>query len=452
VWAVLASVLFVRSFQRPIWAACLYMLTFFAAPQLWWWGNELPRARYALISGIVLALSVAFYVARRGAHVERRFRLVHAVAIFSVVNATAVHLLIAARPAISLDTYLELVKYTLLFFLLWFSVQDKRDFKILLIAIALGSAYLGYEVMFNERGAFLRSRLEGVGAPGADTSNGLASLMLLTLPLIGSLFMHRTWSMRLLVAIAAPLTLNTLLLCNSRGAFLGLIGAGILYFFLARGAARKEAFRTLLLGALALYVLLGDPDILNRFMTTFVGSEERDQSASLRIVFWQAGLLMLADYPLGAGGGGFKFQHGSYYLPLLGTDETVRSLHNGYLTEATDWGIQGLSLRLLFIVLATAAVYRTSNACRRRGRPDDAIIGNCLIVAMFAFLIGCTFGSFLSNEWAYWILAFMMRYAEVYAVPEPAVARSHPDAVPRLATPAGQTGRVPFPVPAARSR
>jgi hypothetical protein len=452
VWSLLAVGLFLRSFQRPIWAACLYMLTFFAAPQLWWWGNDLPRARYSFISGIVLAVSVALYIARRGENVERRFRLIHVLAIVSVVNATLVHVFIAARPAISIDSYTELVKYTLLFFLLWYSVQNRRDFKILLIAITLGSAYLGYEITFNERGGFLHSRLEGIGAPGADTSNGLASLMLLTLPLIGSLFMHRTWGNRALVAIAAPLTLNTLLLCNSRGAFLGLIGAGLLYFFLARGAARKEAFRTLLLGALALYLLLGDPDILNRFMTTFVGSEERDQSASLRIVFWRAGLLMLADYPLGAGGAGFKFQHGSYYLPLLGTDETVRSLHNGFLTEATDWGIQGLLLRLSIIALATIAAYRTSNACRRDRRGDDAVIGNCMIVAMFGFMIGCVFGSFLSNEWTFWILALLVRYSELYAVSEPAVLPQPAGLAPRQPAVARDAARVPVPATATRSR
>jgi O-antigen ligase len=450
VWALLAGGLGLRSLQRPVYAIALYLLTFWAAPQLWWWGLELPTLRYALYAGIILLVSVAFH-SLRGALPPQPFTWVHRVAIACVVNATFVHLALATDRAISLDTYVELLKYTLLFFLLWRGIEDKRDFRVVLMTMALGAAYIGYEVTINERGSFSRSRLEGVGAPSADTSNGLASLLMLVLPLIGSLFMNRSLGSKILVVVAAPLALNTLLLCNSRGAFLGLIGAGLLYFLLARGAARKEAFRTLLLGAVVLYLLLGDPDILNRFMTTFVGSEDRDQSAASRLNFWSAGLLMLADYPLGAGGAGFKYVHGAHYLQVLQVDEPVRSLHNGFMTEVTDWGIQGLSLRILFIVLALAAAYRTSNICRRDGRPDDAIVGNCLIVAAFGFLITCIFGSFLSNEWAYWILALLVRYSELYRVAEPAVSREPSRTVVPHPAAAGRPP-VPVHVPAARSR
>jgi O-antigen ligase len=247
------------------------------------------------------------------------------------------------------------------------------------------------------------------------------------------------------------LALNTLLLCNSRGAFLGLIGSGLLYFLLARGAARKEAFRTLLLGAVVLYFLLGDPDILNRFLTTFVGSEDRDQSASDRLLFWSAGLLMVGDYPLGAGGAGFKYVHGPRYLMIVGADVPVRSLHNGYLTELTDWGIQGLLLRMLLFVLALSAAYRTSNVCRRDGRPDDAIVGNCLIVSCAGFLVTCVFGSYLSNEWAYWIQALLVRYSELYAVPEPVVLHEPSKAIVSHPAPAGRPQTVPVGEPAARA-
>src|SRR6185503_2099984 len=125
------------------------------------------------------------------------------------------------------------------------------------------------------------------------------------------------------------------------GAFLGLIAAGAAFLLFARGQTRKKALGALAVGSLALFLLLGDPKIMDRFSTTFVGSEERDQSAASRLDFWRSGLLQMADYPLGAGGGSFKFSIGRFYQRrIIGDEATDRSIHNGYLTEGTDWGFQ----------------------------------------------------------------------------------------------------------------
>jgi O-antigen ligase len=177
--------------------------------------------------------------------------------------------------------------------------------------------------------------------------------------------------------------------------------------------------KTLALGGLALFLLLGDPQIVERFATTFAGGEERDRSAASRLEFWKAGLLMLRDYPLGDGGGSFKYVHGGKYLSEVVSGEAdERSLHNVYLTEATEWGIQGLLLRLFFLGTALAGAVRTSNLCRREGRTEDALIGICIIVAAAGYLIHCFFGSFMSNEWGYWIVALLVRYGELYRLPE----------------------------------
>lgn len=397
--------------HRPVWAVALYMLTFFAAPHLWWWGDDLPSLRYALIASFVLTVAV---VLKRDPEGGQRFRFFHGAALGMAVNATLVHFLIASTPSVSWSNYVELLKFVLLFFLLWWAIQDKRDMRIVLIAIAIGAAYIGYEITVNERGEFSGGRLEGVGAPGADSANSLASLMLITLPLTGSLFIaSRLWE-KLVVVVSAPLALNVLLLCNSRGGFLGLIGAATSFLLVSRGATRKRALRTLALGAVALFLLLGDPEIMQRFSTTFVGSEDRDRSAASRLEFWQAGLAMLNDYPLGDGGGAFKYIHSGRYLSEIAGLNEDRSLHNGYLTEATSWGVQGLTLQLILIGGALVAAYKTSNRCRLNGQIESALIGVCVVVATAGLLIHCMFGSFLGNEWGYWLVGLLVRYSELY--------------------------------------
>ena len=400
-WALLACAQLIGSIRRPVWALGFYMQTFFAAPTLWWWGRDLPNVRYALWAGIFYLLAAMLHLAQSPDASQRKRTIVHTAGVLMIVNATFVHFLLSSSPDISLDTYTELLKYVLLFFIMWVTIQDRRDFRTALIIIAVGASYIGWEVTVNDRGSFDGSRLEGVGAPGATSANSLADVMLVCLPLVGSLFLNKSKVAKLTALAAAPLVLNVLLLCNSRGAFLGLMGAGVSFLLVARGQSRKRALQTLALGSVVLFLLLGDPKILDRFSTTFVGSEERDQSAASRIDFWKAGLAMLADYPLGDGGGAFKYVHGARYTSeITGNDADDRSLHNGYLTEATDWGIQGLILKLIFLGGAMVAAYRTVERSRREGRIEDSLTGVCVVVCGAAFVIHTMFGSTLANEWA----------------------------------------------------
>jgi O-antigen ligase len=437
-WLALAAMCSVLSLKRPVYAVSFYLMTFFAAPHLWWWGDDLPSLRYAGIAGLVLLGAVLLHLGQSPADQGHRFSAVHKFAIGMAINATFVHFLIASRPSISVDNYIELLKLVLLVFVMWRAIQNRDDLRVVMMSIALGAAYIGYEVTINERGYFSGGRLEGVGAPGAESSNSLANVMLLTIPLIGSLWVAGKKYHKLTALVAAPLALNVILLCNSRGGFLGLAGSALSFVFVARGSTRKKALQSLALGGLALFLLLGDPEILERFSTTFSGDEERDRSAASRLQFWQAGLLMIEDYPLGDGGGSFKYIHGAYYLSRVsGEDAEDRSLHNGYLTEATEWGIQGLLLRILFLGAALTAAYKTSNRCRLEGRLEDALMGILMIVGAAGYLIHCLFGSFISNEWGYWIVVILVRYAELYREdparqsadspqPTPATAQAEP--------------------------
>lgn len=412
-WTGLFVLLPLLTVSRAAWAVPFYMLTYFAAPQLWWWGDELPELRYSLTAGFVLIVA-AVLGQTQPEEGRRRFTYVQWAVLGIVVNAGLVHLLLAVGPRYSLTDYIELCKFCLLFFLMCAVIKTKADLRLAFVAMALGAGYIGYEVTINERGYFRAGRLEGVGAPGADTANSLASLLLTTLPLTGSLISQSGHALKLLAAATAPLALNVIILCNSRGAFLSLIASGAAFLIIARGQTRKNAAKALALGAVVLYLLLGDPEILQRFATTFTGAEERDASASSRIEFWTAGWELLKDRPLGAGGGAFKYVLGERYLQMYTTQTDSRSLHNGYLTIATNWGVQGLVLHLVFFIGAMVAAYRTCERCRKAGNAHDALVGICVIVGGVALLVGSMFGSFLPNEWCYWLAAYLVRYAEIY--------------------------------------
>ena len=229
-------------------------------------------------------------------------------------------------------------------------ITSSKNLKLVSLGLILAASYIGYEVTINDRGSVSDNRLEGIGAPGASSANQLSSLMVTILPIAGSLFMISNKLIKIAMAIATPFILNVIILCNSRGAFLAMIFSGIVYLILSPSQIRKQTFVLLTLGLIATFMLLGDDRIIQRFMTTFASDEERDTSADHRLVFWQAGINVIKDYPLGTGGYGFKRVHAREYIAQEGIFVKARSVHNGFINEACEWGVQGLLLKLLFLI------------------------------------------------------------------------------------------------------
>ena len=410
VWVVVLVALVVVAFKRPVFGFSLYLFTFFLFPKFWWWGRSLPDLRWNLFAGVLLIL-VTFLHRASDAGSVLPGRLAALLGL-TVVNATAVHFLLAADPVASADVYILLLKFTLLLGVVTLAVTDRTDFRIALWSMVLGAAYLGWEVTINDRGEIDSGRLEGIGAAGVANANQLAALVATILPLTGGLFLTGDRREKLLAILTAPLILNVLLLCNSRGAFLASIAGGLVFIVCARGPAARKARQGLALGAVAIFLLLGDPDILQRFTSIFVSAEERDNSAASRLVFWNAAVDMIADHPLGAGGDGFAQGYGASYLG----DLPARPIHNGYLTEAADWGVQGFALRMLLFGAAAALAWRTLRDRQWGGDGDAVILGACLLTALTAHLGTSMFGDYIDEEWGYWLVALLAAYGRLYGL------------------------------------
>jgi len=225
------------------------------------------------------------------------------------------------------------------------------------------------------------------------------------LPIIGSLVLLPRWSGKIAALVSAPLNLNMFLFCNSRGGMLGMIVAGGSFLLTASGRARRHAAIALLLGGLVGYRLLADDEIIARFQSIFVAEEQRDASAQSRLIFWQAGMMMVRDHPFGSGGDGYKRVYGTDYLLQFGIKQDIRAVHNGYINDAAEWGVQGLALRLVFIGIGVLAAFRVVRIAKRLRNPHDGVMGAALIASFVGFCITCVFGDFLDSEWAFWMVA-----------------------------------------------
>ena len=437
-WLGIAGVLAIRSFARPSYAVALYMLTFFAHPQFWWWGDPIEGYRWNFFSALLLIATLVLTSAGSAMKREKPLNS-SAVVVLAVMaaNCVLVHLLLAVNADSSFGWLIIRLKFILLFFLLQYAIKDEKDYRIVSLAIALGMGYIGYEATINERGSFSGGRLEGVGAAGIQSSNQLASLLITGLPLATAvLFTTAPRWLKGVTLVAAGFTFNVVLMCNSRGAFLGVILAGVTFIALASGPARKRSMKLAAVAAIGAFMLLGDARILDRFASTFTGASERDNSAQSRIVFWTAASRMIADYPLGSGGNSFSEGRGWQYMSQVAVEGNTRAVHNGFLTEMTSWGVQGFAILLVLFYRIGRTILRGRRLALDAGNTNAMMVFGCLAASMVAWLVSSFFGDYLDEEWGFWTAAMVYAYLRVH-VEAPASEQSAPPATftPRPALP-----------------
>jgi putative inorganic carbon (HCO3(-)) transporter len=436
-WLATFAVLAGLSMRRPAYGVSLYLFTYFINPTFWWWGDPIAAFRWNLFAGVILLTALILQRNRSPEFAGRDSDQLGLIAVLMAVNALGVHLILAPAPDLSARLLILLFKFVLLYFLMIASVRTRADLRLVLWSMITYASYIGYEVLVNDRGRSIAGRLEGIGAAGVQSSNELASLLLSIMPFGGYLFLTGTRREKVVAAVTTSLSLNVLLLCNSRGAFLGLAAAAGTILVMAPKGVRRQIVTGVALGGVVLVLLLGDPQILERFMTVFVSTEERDASADTRTIIWSAALHQIRDHPFGAGGESFSTVYGRYYLPGVGYDARGRSVHNGYLNEVTNWGFQGLLLRLAFFYGAFRMARRMGQHCARAGDRDGTLLAACLVSAMAGTLMTAIFGDYLDDEQLIWLAALMVIASRIYAK-NPAVVSLQQDA-PAVTAAAGAT-------------
>ena len=416
IWFGLFALLSMLAMLRPAWGVALFLMTFYASPHFWWWGDGVTGIignRANLIAALIFAVAVLVNGTSTAERLTQTQRNLLLILLVYALNATMVHLFFAANPPRSLNGMTMLWKQVGLLLLMVLSVRDSRDVEILIGSIITGTLYIGYEAVINDRGSITASRLEGIGAPGAAESNYLAGLMLLAVPLAGYWLFFGSWKLRLLAVPALVLIFEVILRCNSRGAFLATLAAGGWLLIAARGRARKYALYGVVLGLAAAFFMIGDQDIVDRFWTTFASGEERDHSAESRIDFWGAAVRMIAAHPVGSGAeAAFKSDLGAGYISAYHAGH--KAVHQGYLDIAASWGLQGLALYMGAIVISFVVADRRVREARRQGDDRTAFLGACIQSTLIGQLLSSMFISSLDGEWFFWTFALTTAYAKVY--------------------------------------
>src|SRR5688572_3188903 len=111
-WLVTFAVLAVRAFTHSAtYGLSLYLLTFFANPLFWWWGNDqIGALRWNLAAALIFALAVLMESTTSANRTDTASKWPMRIAIAFFLNVTMVHFLLAPDPAVSFDRYLLVVK------------------------------------------------------------------------------------------------------------------------------------------------------------------------------------------------------------------------------------------------------------------------------------------------------------------------------------------------------
>ncbi len=394
---------------RPVWGVAIYFMCFYAHAPTQWWGQNLPSIRWSLIASIVTMVALFIHPPKSGfkffAFRENRWLtafFLYVLAQYPFVISTVWHT----------DYVFLLFKFILFIFLFHNCVRTVKDFRMIIIANALGGAFLAYQGFAHHNGG----RLEGIGTPGMDDANLMGQHLVLMIFILGYAMLEPFRRSHILIAICVCLVLMTLFLTESRGALLSLAAAGVLaVFFIPRGSKKKLAGFGVL-GVVASALLMG-PQIIERFQGVEKNSmgEVSDKSARSRVVIIESQLEMWKDSPIIGHGHRGTLQLSTQYIPQeYLSNSGLRASHNLVMTLLVDHGVIGAILYFGAFISCGLRIFSTNREFVKNDSqyktPDEAFLRAMIVgfsLALFSYFLGGLTSNNKKLEGDVWVFAFL---------------------------------------------
>jgi O-antigen ligase len=211
-------------------------------------------------------------------------------------------------------------------------------------------------------------------------------------------FLVKDKRLKALAIVAGPFIINTFVLCNSRGAMIGMVVALLFTLLLSKRGHRKRMVYAAA-AVVVMFFMLADQQFIARQQSTL--HYEDEATAQNRISNWGSGYELLKDYPLGTGGYGFNQLSPIYAPAVAGARDNGRvSPHNTWILVASEWGVQGFILFICFVGSTFRLLHRV-----RRETTDQMTYYRSLAVqiGLIGTLAASTFSDRLYGESVYWL-------------------------------------------------
>lgn len=300
------------------------------------------------------------------------------------------------------DQFLDVLRLVVVYFLIGRVVNSSwrvRAFALVLLLLNLKLAQFAIRsysagLAYGRSETFMASRGVGAGSTGFFGNPGdLGVAMCVVWPLAGMLFLGESKKLARLIYLTSFVAFSgAILVCGSRGAFVGAILTGLVAA--ARNLRRFGIALLFLMLVPGLFYLL--PEASKARLRSAL-HWEADRTATIRMQLWKAGLRMFKDHPVvGVGPANFPPNYADNYA---GPGEEPKNWvpHSIYIQALSELGLPGMIALLLMIGSFFRLNARTLNKYGPLGkgqkRPFEYYLAQGLNLSMVGYMIS---GAFLA--------------------------------------------------------
>lgn len=405
---------FLALVKDPFYGLLTYAYVYFVppVPGINWWASYIPFSRWSLLSSAVLMTSIFLH---RDKVVKREFRSAHWIFIFVLLTIVITLVIAVDQPDAKEYTY-KLVTYSITVWFIIKAVKTLDQYRTFLLAIVLLAGHLSVKA-FTE-GKRIHARLENIGTNDTVGSNELGLLLGGIIPLMLPFIFQGKWYERLLCVLLLPFMLNAFILCNSRGAVVALVSSLIYTAFLIADKSLRKKILIAAACSIPLFLYLTDAEFMERISNLWKTEETMKDVTTMnrlstgRIHIWKYGMLIVEDYPLGAGPNSFRFLSHLYMPPEMlkynpGAEYGVRAAHNTYLQVLVEQGYLGLFIWIMMCLHTMFLLWGGAKKLYWLGMSTTFMGLNMLALNMsfVCSLIGGMVGSRVYYEFFWWQIA-----------------------------------------------
>ncbi|MFZ5469541.1 MAG: O-antigen ligase family protein [Myxococcota bacterium] len=368
-------------------ALMLFVVAMYAVPGEW-----IPGADKLRIALVTSSLAAALVVLRRLGKLEPVYLDgVRGLALIGFAALASGSILWSIHPEESRTTAIGIVKLVAIYLTMVNVLTTWRRVVWVCGALVAGSIVTSIGVIhWHHAGVDLvegyRARWVGVYAD----PNHMAMDLGLVVPLALAFLARRQTPavFRVVSALAAALAVVAIVLSHSRGGFIGLAVAVVLW-----AAREKQRVRSFFIGlAFVLALLAFAPESFWR-RTSTVATFEDDVSALGRVHAWQVAKDINVERPLlGVGAGAFRFA-----WPMYAPPEARRAYvaHNVFLDVIGELGLVGLFLFLVFAGGASGGAFAASTD------PTHGWLARAIAAAIAGYLVCDLFSGYILSSHLY---------------------------------------------------
>lgn len=379
----------------PFVFVCVYLFFEYVRPQ-----SIYPSIDVIPWVPIIIGCAIIFYFWRekRESHPNILNKLMIGYAVVVILSSFN-----SQFPSVSFSKLRTFFDWFIIYFLIVKIVNNEERFFIFSLSFLLYSFKMSQHgfITWARRG-FSYANWGVVGAPGWFHNSGEVGIqMCIFVPLSIAFIIafYRYWSKKwLFFFLLMPFTgIGTAIASSSRGAFFGLVCAGLRPLFI-----RPKSFLigTAALGIAMLVILKATPpQLLERFHQA--GS---DRTSVIRLERWRDGLDAMSKHPfLGVG-----FEAWPEYYPrhyVIQTEGTLL-VHNIFVQCGTELGYVGLSVFAMMILGCFLSTYRVRKYSKKEGGRFYYILSYGFDSALIGFLVSGSFVTVLYYPY-FWIHSAM---------------------------------------------